>query len=422
MAISTFVVAIRVCLLPLQPTFVFPPGQPPPMPFPSNGIAFAYTIPAPVPSLIGFNLFERLPNMAYQFADGFDNYGNNYVLLSGYPWSYVNTNSGAAVVSTADYRFAPPGSLPGGCVTLTYTGGGVAAMHQNLSSNQETIILGFGIKVPSLPSSGGWDICSLLDSGTVQCSLVLNSGGGLQLYRGTSSGTALGTASANGTMTANAWYGLAMQIVVASGTAGSVQVYVNGNSTPVINSSGLNTSNDGNNYCNQIGLGSTVNASPAIKYDDFYCFDNTGAFLNGLLGGDARILTKMPASAGNYTNWTPNGLSSNFQNAAVQPPSTSDYNSNNTATTKDSYTMQSASLGVAPYFVMARASMARDDAATHTPSLFVRSGTTDSSGVVTPALTSSYVFYDAVFQNDPATSTAWTATGADNAQAGVIEG
>ena len=357
--------------------------------------------------------------MAYQFADGFDNYGNSYTFTSGYPWSSTN---GAAVTSTSDYRFAPPGSLPGGCVGLTYNGGGVTALRQNLSSNLGTVIVGFGIKVPSLPASGVWDICSLWDSGTMQCSLTLSSGGALQFYRGNAGGTAIGTASPNGTISASGWYGLAMQITVATGTAGSVQLYINGSSTATLNITGLNTSNDGNNYCNQVGLGSIVNATPAIKYDDFYCFDTTGSFLNALLGGDARILTKMPSGAGNYTNWTPTGLASNYQNAAVQPPSTSDYNANNTATTKDSYAMQSASLGVAPYFVLARASMERDDAGTHTPSLFVRSGSTDSSGVVTPALTSSYLFYDAVFQNDPATGSPWTGSGADNAQVGVIEG
>jgi hypothetical protein len=212
-----------------------------------------------------------------------------------------------------------------------------------------------------------------------------------------------------------------MQVTIATGTSGSVLLYVNGSAVAAINSTGLNTSSDGNNYANQVSIGTQASGFTA-KYDDFYCFDSTGGFLNSLLGGDARILTKMPVSAGNYTNWTPNGLSSNFQNAAVLPPSVSDYNANNTSNTKDSYTMQSASLGVAPYFVVARASLTRDDAGTHTPSIFVRSGSTDSSGVVTPALTSSYVFYDGLFQNDPNTSSAWTGPGADNAQAGVIEG
>lgn len=355
--------------------------------------------------------------MAYQFADGFDNYGNAFNMVSGYPW----TTAGAGwITSTADYRFAPPGSLPGGC--LTEATANPTTIQTSLSSNQGTVIVGVGIKIPTLPGSGVLDIIQLSDLGTEQIGLCVNSNGALQFYRGGAGGTAVGTLSPNNTITAGAWYGTAFQATIATGTAGAVAVYINGSATPIINSTGLNTSQSTNNYCNQVSLGPKNVGTSGLKFDDFYCFDSTGSYLNSLLGGDARVLTKMPASAGNYTNWTPTGLSSNFQNAAVQPPSTSDYNANNTGGTKDSYTMQLASLGVAPYFVLARASMERDDAGTHTPSIFVRSGSTDSSGVVTPALTSSYVFYDAVFQNDPATSSSWTGTGADNAQVGVIEG
>jgi hypothetical protein len=361
--------------------------------------------------------------MAYQFADGFDNYGNNYTFTNGYPWT-TNTAGAGIFATTGDFRFAAPGSLPSGCASVQ---GGNAYLRQNLASNQATLIVGFGYKIAALPSSYQ-DICTLWDGTTPnpQISLILNNLGQLFFARangGGINGTTVGPVSSSNLIVPNAWYGIQLQVTISS-TVGAVSCYVNGNATPSITGSSLNTQNTANAYANQVSIG-TAGSSGATglqKYDDFFCLDNTGGFLNALLGGDARILTKMPASAGNYSNWTPNGLGSNFQNAAVQPPNTADYNSNNTATTKDSYTMQSAGLGVAPYFVMARASLERDDAGTHNPSLFVRSGATDSSGVATATLTSSYLFYDAIFQNDPATGIAWTATGADNAQAGIIEG
>jgi hypothetical protein len=361
--------------------------------------------------------------MAYQFADGFDNYGNAFTMVVGYPWSSFN-NVGNFTTSTADVRFPPPGSLPGACLSVSAATGSWASI--NMSSNLTTIITGLGVKVASLPTGG--TIQPIVDwydntGGLPQVTLGLNASGALQFYRGSVSGTAIGSISANNTITAGAWYGLAMQVTIDP-AAGSVQLFVNGNAVASINSTGLNTRNTANTYSNAVRIwgGVASGAGSPIKYDDFYCLDTTGGFLNALLGGDARILTKMPASAGNYSNWTPNGLGSNFQNVAVQPPNVADYNANNTATTKDSYTMQSASLGIAPYFVMARASLTRDDAGTHNPSLFVRSGATDSTGVATPTLTSSYLFYDAVFQNDPSTSAAWTGSGADNAQVGIIEG
>lgn len=359
--------------------------------------------------------------MAYQIADGFDNYGNAYTMTAGYPWSLVS--SGVTVITT-DYRFTPPGSLPGGCLNISNSF--QYNVQANLSSNQVTVIMGAGVKVGNLPNPG--TIQPLLvwydNTGAApQVTLGLNSSGQLQFYRGTVGGTAIGIATPNNTIFANAWYGLA-GLVTVDPAAGVVQLYINGSAVAAINSTALNTRNTSNTWTNAVQLvGGVSSGSSPIKYDDFYCLDSTGGFLNGLLGGDARILTKMPSGAGNYTNWTINGGDTfNYQAAAHQPPNTTNYNANNVATTKDSYATQSASLGVAPYFVMARASLERDDAGPHTPSLFVRSGASDSTGVVTPALTSSYLFYDAVFQNDPATSAAWTATGADNAQVGIIEG
>lgn len=353
--------------------------------------------------------------MAYQFADGFDNYGNNYTMTSGYPWDLAN--NAAEVTSTADFRFAPPGSLPGGCVVIT----GVSnILRKNLSGNLSSIIVGFGIKFPTLPASSVAELCQFWDLGTMQCSLAVNSSGALQFYNGNVA-SPVGAITPNGTFVANTWYGVAMQITF-SATVGTAQLYINGSATPAINSTGLNLITTGNAYCNQVSIGEYSIGGLVAKYDDFYCFDTTGISLNTLLGGDARILTKVPASPGTYSNWTPTGLAANWQNTAVMPPSVSDYNANNVASTKDSYTMQSAGLTVAPYFVVARASMERDDAGPHTPSVFVRSGSTDSSGVVTPALGSSYVFYDGVFATDPNTGLAWTGPAADAAQVGVIEG
>jgi hypothetical protein len=357
--------------------------------------------------------------MAYQFADGFDNYGNTYTYTSGYPWSTVGTGGGPVTTSIGNVRFTAPGSLPGASILIPAG----SSLTQNLSSNLATVIVGVGIYVNVLPTSGYLNLLCFQDTGSIQCSLTLNANGSLQFARGNTTAL-IGAATPNGTIAPATWYGYAMQLTF-SGSTGSALLYLNGSTTPAINSSSLNNITTANSYATQVRLGPTTigtGSSSIIYCDDFYCFDTTGAFNNALLGGDARILTEMPASAGNYTNWTPNGLGSNFQNAAVAPPSTSDYNANNTATTKDSYTTQVASLAVAPYLVLVRASLERDDAGPHTPSIFVRSSSTDSSGVVTPALTSSYVFYDAVFSVDPATAAAWTGPGADNAQVGIIEG
>lgn len=361
--------------------------------------------------------------MAYQFADGFDLYGNTFTLTGGYPWDSVNNSP---VTTTADFRFTAPGSLPTGSCSFSGVPASGTWVRKNLSGNQTTLIAGFGVKVGAV-TGNPYDVCQFYDSGNAQVSLGVLSTGALQFYRGIPSvgGTAIGTASAAGTITANTWYGFAIQVTFGSGTAGSVQLFINGNSTPAISSSGLNTSATGNAWANQAGVGTSSNQGQSVvRIDDYYCFDTTGGVNNSLLGADSRILTKMPASpAGTYTNWTVNGgLGTNFATAAQIPPNTANYNSNNTPGTKDSYNTQTATLNVAPYFVVTRASMEMDDAGPHSPSLFVRSGSTDGAGVVIPSLTSGYLFYDAVFANDPNTGMAWTGPAADAAQIGIIEG
>lgn len=357
--------------------------------------------------------------MGYQFADGFDNYGNSYTLLAGYPWDVAP--NGASTTSTADVRFTPPSGLPGACMVNSGSGN---VLRKILSSNQSTIIMSVGYKITALPGTTQGnlqEIVSVWDGSTEQCCLTVNSNGALQFRRSFAPGTAIGAISANGTIVANAWNGLIVVIVV-SATVGSVQLFMNGNTTPVINSTGLNTSASGNAFASQVGLGGNVNSAVLSHYDDFLCLDGSGTSLNSAPTTDIRIITKMPSGAGTYTNWTPNGLGSNFQNAAVQPPSTSDYNANNVGGTKDSYTTQVAGLQLAPLCMVLRASLERDDAGTHTPSLFVRSAGVDGAGTVTPALTSSYIFYDSVLINDPATGVPFLGPAADAVQIGVIEG
>lgn len=356
--------------------------------------------------------------MAYLFADGFDNYGNSINLNGNSQWEAVAN----ATAITTDSRFTPPGGTPGGCVLFT-SGNPNNSMRKNLPVNAPSLVSGFGIKFTALPLSGSYDFHDYEDTGTVQVTLSVNSLGALQFYRGTSAGTAIGPPSANGIIAAgNQWYGIAT-VVTFNGSTGSVAAYVNGNPTPVITATNLNTISSANAYANQVSIGvKNTTAGAGTKADDFYCLDTTTATLNGWPGYDVRIITKLPSGAGFATNWTPNGLASNWQNAAVIPPNTTDYNANNVVGTKDYYAMTTAGLSIAPLFVLGRASLTRDDANTHTPSIFIRSNGSDSSGTATPALTSTYQYYDAIYPVNPITTIAWTATDADNAQMGIIEG
>lgn len=360
--------------------------------------------------------------MARQFDDGFDIYGNATAFVAGYPWDTV---SGPVVSSTADGRFAPPAGLPGGCASTPQNNW----IRKNLVGNQATLIVGFGFKAAALPGSGQAGILDFWDSGNFQLNLAVTAAGALQFWRGNGLAPGgggqplsvqVGATSPNGTIQPNVWYGIIV-VVTFNGSTGSVAIYLNGSATALISSSGLNTAPSGNAWANMVSIGN-INNNMSSKYDDFFCWDSTGAVNNAAPLTDVRIITKVPSQAGNYTNWTPNGLASNWQNVSQMPPNVADYNANNTPGTKDSYGVPSAGLALSPLSVTVRASLWRDDGLTHTPSLMVRSAGTDGVGAALPALGSSPAIFDTQFVNDPATGAPWTAAAADAAEIGVVEG
>lgn len=351
----------------------------------------------------------------YQFADGFDNYGNNYSLTNGYPWDKVN----GVTVITSDYRFAPPPGAVGGCAS----GSGGNYLRKNLTSNQSTVIVGFGMKFTALPSSAQ-DFLYFWDNNNEQMGLAINSLGQLQFYRGNGQqpgsggqplNTAIGSASPNGTIAANTWYGFVVQITISSSN-GSIACYLNGSSTPIISATGLNTSGDGNAFTNQVSVGNVLGNLNSWRADDAFFWDTTGTTNNSIPNTDTRIITKVPNAAGTYTNWvpTPSG-NANWQNVSQTPPNTSDYNSNDVSGTKDSYKTPVVGISMTPLCTVVRASLWENDAQTHNPSLMIRSNGTDIVGPALPTLTSSPLFYDQLFSG-------LTGPLADTCEIGIQEG
>src|SRR5438105_7126507 len=317
--------------------------------------------------------------MGYQFGDGFDNFGDNYSPVAGYPWDTVTGST--TRIRTTDYRFAPPVGIPGGCVDIPNS----LMLRKNFGSfpgslsNPSTIFVLTGIKFTPLPGQDFANYLTFWDSASVQVEFVVDANGAGQFWRGSApaGGVRIGTKTANGTFQANVWYGLAVQVKIHSST-GIVQLFINGSPTATINSSGLNSQATGNAFATQVSIGNDNNFGTAARYDDFLCFDNSGTFMNALpVGSDSRIFTKLGSKAGNYTNWTPTGLATNWQNSSVQPPDVTKYNANNVGGTKDSYGTPLIGLTTNPFGVIVRASIERDDAGPHTPSLLIRSGGVD---------------------------------------------
>lgn len=339
--------------------------------------------------------------MAYIFADGFDNYTT--------PTQVWDSLIGTATISAANARFSS-GSTTAQGIAISQNSG----ITKNFV-NTTTIIVGFAYWVTTLGTN--FVFTQFFDNGTVQCGLGVTNAGALQLFRGSGSGSPIGAASANGLIQNNSWTYVEIQITF-SATVGTIQVWLNGGSSPVLNNTGLNNITTANAFCNQFRIGELSNQGILPKFDDAYIFDTTGTTQNAHLG-DTKIITKMPSGAGASTQWTLNGAATNWQCVNEIPPNDdTSYVSDQTAGHIDLYATQSASLSGTVGFFVTRHRWRKDDANVHTIQPIIQSNVTQATGT-TATLGSSYQYFDNIFVNDPNTAAPWLAAAADAAQIGT---
>lgn len=322
--------------------------------------------------------------------------------------------SGTITYSSSYARFAAPAGCQSGGVKIAAS----SSLRKNLSSNQATLIAFCSFGALALPGSGNSTVMAFLDNGTCQCLLAVTPSGQLQFYNGGSGGTvAIGSPSASGLISSSSApaHGIEVQVTINSST-GSVSCWLDG--VQVIHSTGLNTQQSANAFANQAQLsgvsGSQGNNNEGFYTDYFRVWDSTGSTQNAALGTDRQPITKLPSGAGTNTNWTPNGLTHNYQCVSVVPPSGSDYVSASGSGVIDDYAMPVAGISTAPSMVVAQSYYEKTDANTRTYTTGVLSS--GSSGVGnTFTANSSLTWVQNCIATDPATGVTWTAAGADAA-------
>lgn len=339
--------------------------------------------------------------------DGFDNYDSSHEVWDSF--------SGTPVFSTSYARFP----AVSGCVSQGVRCNAAVTMKKNLTSNQPTMIVGMGFRIPVFESSGPpQGFLAFLDSSGFQCNVGVTPAGQLIVRTG-QFGTTLGS-TAPATIVAGVWYWLDVDVTI--GPSGSMTLYLNqlAGGPPILSLSSVNTQGSSSGNVQAIMLGDFDSNLLALDYDDFHAHDPTGGAPNAILG-ESRIFTKMPSGAGAQTNWTPNGASANWQCVDEVPPDDdTSYVSSNTAGAIDSYSVALAGLTLTPNAVVTRMRVRRDDAGPHTAQVGVRSSTTNAFGTAA-SINSSYSWVDAFFGTDPNTSSAWSAAAADAAQVAIDE-
>lgn len=329
--------------------------------------------------------------MALLFVDGFDHYATADI---GKKWSVA----GGAIASSSGRR-------SGGALSLT-----VGATVTKTLAATTSWVMGFALSFTALPAAAR-QLVALLDAASNQCDLRINADGTLSVTR---NGTALTSGTSVSALSASVFYYIEWKVTIADSiSANSCKVRVNGVDWITVATS-QDTKATANTTANQVTLGTTSGFTAV--YDDFYLCDQSGSTNNDFLG-DCRVDTLLPNGDGNYTSFTPSTGTSHYQLVDESTPNTSDYNESSTATNKDSYQMVdlSAITGTI-YGVQVLGAVLKDDAGVRSIKVGVRSSSTDSVSAA-QALSTSQFYYANIHETNPATSSAWTESGVNAAEA-----
>lgn len=362
--------------------------------------------------------------MTLLFVDGFD------AQDTARKWSII-TNGTGTISWTNSTRLGS-----GYAAQFSRSSTGVVYGIQRNFTAASHIFLGAAIqhgRIPGQPYSPAFHVL-LGDGGTTaHLYLVVNSVGALQLWRGDGRLAAVpgGAYAPNGTMIASSAAGLVdtnwhyieigATIDPAAGTAtvqfdGTTAITFTGNTK----NGGTNSSIDavcyqglnGNYFGSYTDLGSPI-------VDDLYIANSSGSVNNSFLG-DVRIQTLMPNADGTFTQWTPTGSSSHYQNVDEVPDNTATFNASSTSGQTDTYALTNTLPGTGTIFgVQQVTTAAKSDSgsASLIPVLLMPDSTMCYGA--TRLLGTSWTTYEDLYEKNPDGTVAWTTTVLDGMQAGV---
>lgn len=245
-------------------------------------------------------------------ADGFDHYGTS---------TTGRTNMLLGAYAAVDANWLPATTKPrnGICsLAMTSVGGTGLGIRDTFGATKTYCGRAMAYWFTQLPAnSTGTTLMTFSDTNNAaQMSLVLTTTGTLQVYRGTSGGTATGSPSAQ-VVTSGSWAHVEMWVKAGSTTTstdGEVEVFVNG--TQVIDFTGgstVRTINTANREYSQVicGIYTDNNIVPTYM-DDAVMYDDSGSYNNAPGIGDKDVLPYYPDADGGTSAWVRNTGSSDF--------------------------------------------------------------------------------------------------------------
>jgi hypothetical protein len=322
--------------------------------------------------------------MSLRFMDSFSHYATAQLPLK---WFSASSYAGIAA----------GGRWGSGCLQL----GGGSVVWQAASAQPTWTV---GVAFQCVVAADERPI-AILDSGTVQIDVRRdNSTGYLSVTR---NGTVLATGATATSL--GLWYYLELQATINS-TTGSYTLRING--VTELTATNVNTQATGNASANQVRISAGGNYGAFYSwFDDVYICDGMGSVNNTFLG-DVRIQALLPTSDGANHAWTPSSGSDHYPLVNEVPPDgDTSYVGSSTVGQVDEYGMTTIAVSTGTVAGVQTLLYARkDDAGTRTIAPVVREGGTDYVGTAV-SLGTSYAYFPQIYEQDPATSAAWTIAG-----------
>jgi len=324
-------------------------------------------------------------------------------------WIQINATDGSPPGGT----ITTDGPLGDNYVTLQNTGGAGSWIQHNVLFGSSTVF--FGTRVNSNLNTGGGGLMIIDANSNPLITLVLNGLGGGTVFLGGfgtffTPNTDIISTIPNFTFPSTGWFYLEMSVTVAPGTSGSVRIRFNNVPLSLTGLTGINTQTGTTTSVGGVGLLSPE-GSVTASYTHLYMGDDTGPAPQNDFLGDIRVQGVF-ATSNVATDFTPNGLSQNWQNISQVPPnSTVDFNADATVGAQDTFNFSAMSptLGQV-YGINAKMIAAKSDAGQRSLELIVQSGTTTISGPPV-SLGVSSLGQTLIVQNDPDTGVQWSQSG-----------
>jgi len=338
--------------------------------------------------------------MALLWTDGFDIYGSNdgeiETSLSARGYTYGN------IIVIDD-----TGRLSGSSLKITTAYAPIVS--PDLGTTNATIACGVAFKTDTASPSNNDDgaIIAFTD-GTNTIGLEVTTNGNITINVG---GSILDTSS--NTITTDTWHFLEWKFTVGANEAYLVKIdgdtWISGNG---------DTQDGSATYYNQFKLRNVTGYStPDFWYDDLYIMDATGNTNNDLIG-DSKIITIQP-DGDDSCNFATLSTGTDHYALVDDDPFDGDstYVEDGTTGNRDVFTYENTSDANSIYGISIITAGKRTDTDALNIRTFTSSGSTNATGA-NYALEASYASGLEILEEDPDTSSAWTASGVNSAKFG----